>query len=86
MVKTPTEKTCAKNNMFENVERQESSCNKGVKEMFSTTTLLYDKTLPSDQKNATVFLKIDKEQYIPMPRTQFQSALTSPQGVVNFLE
>ena len=59
MVFTPTDNSCGKKNMFGNMDKQDDSCSKGVKEMFSTTALLYDKTLPSDQKNATVFLKID---------------------------
>lgn len=35
--------------------------------------------MPSDQKNATVFIKIDQEQYIPMPHS-YQSVFTSPTG------
>ena len=37
-----------------------------------------EKVLPSDQKNATVFIKIDQEQYVPMPSSQYQSVFTSP--------
>ena len=37
-----------------------------------------EKVLPSDQKNATVFIKIDQEQYVPMPSSKYQSVFTSP--------
>lgn len=39
-----------------------------------------DKVIPSDHKNATVFIKIDQEQYVPIPQT-YQSVFASPNCV-----